>query len=669
MRKKTKNNSSINHGFKRLTLRAIVCSFVLSFIFSAGFAQLKVYPLPNSGPQKVVSKQKNKAARTEQLTPRSLPFWDDFSWTQVDQQNDTLANYPLDSLWVNNYTVWINSGLGLNPPSINVATFNGLNAANQPYSDVLVSNGFRDTLVSQPIKLDEVPESERATVYLSFFYQWSGNGEPPDTKDYMRVDFKDSDGIWVPVMTIPTSDTFREDEFYDTLVQVTGERFFHEGFQFRFMNYGRMSGPYDTWNIDYVYLNKYRDADDRYLPDRSIISTPTNLFGDFRAVPYDHFLSSANDPVKQPSFDVFNVKNDTSTLSYYASAIFTNYTDSVGVTTVVDTLGNAGASPIDGVTGIIFQREKKTVTLQHLPDRSDPFQFDPEADYADVTLKLRLFTGDVINPKTGEFANDYNPNVYKPLDFRSNDTIRADYALRNYYAYDDGFAEYAVGLTAFGNRAAYLFEMLTDEPDTLIGFEIYYPDYGVIGTLTVDFTIYNDINGLPGTPLYTLPNYTLRKSGINKFDRIPFGEQFLVPKRFYIGWRAPVGGTFRVGLDTNNDSGSKLFVNTNGTWVQNTDVIGAVMIRPLFGIGQINVGITEEDPRSHIYPNPTEGTIFIPASYELIDITTVTGRAIRYGIHGQGEYNRIQLVDTAPGLYVVRIRKEGKLFSSKLVVR
>ena len=671
MRTKTKTRSNSNGIRRRLALHAVVCCFFFSLFFLQANAQLKVYPLPKTSP-KVIAKPKMNSARTGELTPRPLPFWDDFSWTQVDLTDDTLeANYPLDSLWVNNHTVWINSGLGINPPSINVATFNGLDATNQPYSDVLVSNGFRDTLISQPINLglDEVLENERATVYLSFFFQWAGNGEPPDTRDYLRVDFKNESGAWEPVLTIPTSESFTPDEFYDTLIQVNGERFFHENFQFRFMNYGRLSGPYDTWNIDYVYLNKYRNPDDKYLPDRTIISPLTNLFGDYRAVPYRHFVNSSASPFGEPSFDVFNVKNDTSTLSYYASGIFRNYTDGVGVTTVVDTLGNAGASPIDGLTGIIFQRERKTVTLQHVPDRDDPMQFDLDADSADVTLKIRLFTGDVINPKTGDYANDYNPNVLSPLDFRSNDTIRADFALRKYYAYDDGFADYAVGLTQFGNRAAYLFEMITDDPDTLIGFDIYYPDYGVTGTLTVDFAVYDDDNGIPGNILYTRPSHTLRRRGLNNFDEVRFAEQLLVQDRFYIGWRAPIGGTFKVGLDTNNDSGSKLFINTNGTWEMNTDVVGAVMIRPVFGRPtNLIVGIPE-DVTSQIYPNPSDGMFYIPASCEIIAITSLTGRSIRYSSSDSGDYNRIQMADPAPGLYVVRLRKEGHVFSSKLIVK
>jgi hypothetical protein len=113
------------------------------------------------------------------------------------------------------------------------------------------------------------------------------------------------------------------------------------------------------------------------------------------------------------------------------------------------------------------------------------------------------------------------------LDFRSNDTLRADYWLTNYYAYDDGLADYSVALTAYGNRAAYLFEMLTTQPDTLTGFDIYYPDYGVPSNLIVDFAVYNDIDGLPGIPIYTLPSQSISRNG-SKFKRVKFGERFLV---------------------------------------------------------------------------------------------------------------------------------------------
>lgn len=668
----TTYNIKIYPGESRRILGNLCVCLILSLTLglTSAFSQLKVYPLPAKSEQSSQKgKSKNTTARTKEINPRSLPFWDDFSWTQVNTKGDTLSNYPVDSLWLHNNSVWINNGLGLNPPSINVATFNGLDASQNPYSDQILANGFRDTLMSQPIRLDEVPTGERSTVYLSFFYQWAGHGEPPDADDYLQLDFKNDQGVWESAATIRTKNTFEANVFYDTLIKVDGERFFHDSFQFRFRNYGRLSGPYDTWHLDYVYLNKNRTAEDRFLPDRSITSTLANMFGDYRAIPYHHFLESKI--LSQPTFDVFNNQNDTSTLSYSTTGTFIYFKDSIASAPyIVDPLGGAGTSPIDGATGVIFQRQRKTVTLQYVPDANDGSQFNEDADSVLVSLKVQLFTGDTFNPETGEFANDYDPAKFQPLDFRSNDTLRADYMLADYYAYDDGYAEYSVGLTAFGNRAACQFDMLRAEADTLIGFDIYYPDYGITNNLTVDFTVYNDDNGLPGISLYTLPSYTIQRNGLNKFEKIRFGEPFLVENRFYIGWKAPVGGTFKVGLDTNNDSGAKLFVNTNGSWEQNTDIIGSIMIRPVFG-GSDNIitGLPEEELQSQIFPNPNNGNFFVPNSFQILDISSVTGQHIGFMTTRNDDKQLVQLATPSAGLYIIKLRSGNTVFSSKMVVK
>ncbi|HZI24490.1 MAG TPA: T9SS type A sorting domain-containing protein, partial [Chryseolinea sp.] len=223
-------------------------------------------------------------------------------------------------------------------------------------------------------------------------------------------------------------------------------------------------------------------------------------------------------------------------------------------------------------------------------------------------------------------------------------------------------------LTAFGNRAAYLFDMLTPEPDTLVGFDIYYPDYGVPSNLIVDFAVYNDIDGLPGIPIYTLPSYSISRNG-TKFKKIRFGEPFLVKDKFYIGWKAPVGGAFKIGLDTNNDSGSKLFVNTNGFWLQSTDVVGSVMIRPVFGVGDIITGIPEEELQSQIFPNPNDGNFFVPREFKIIQISNLAGQAVSYSVQEYGENQKVNLSNASAGLYILRLQKNEQLFSSKIVIR
>jgi hypothetical protein len=364
---------------------------------------------------------------------------------------------------------------------------------------------------------------------------------------------------------------------------------------------------------------------------------------------------------------VFNVKNDITTLAYQTDAYYTAFKDGVMVSEkTISPLGPGGTTPIGGDNGVILPRERKTVTMVNIP-QADHFADDVDSVY--VSLKVQLVTGDTFNPETGAFATDYDASKFLPIDFRTNDTIRADYTLSSYYAYDDGSGEHAVGLTTFGSRAAYLFEMLRDEADTLAGIDIYFPDYGIPNPLPVDFTLYNDDGGLPGSIIATIPSITAKQNGYNQFQRIPLHDRFLVEKRFYIGWKAPVGGVLRIGLDTNNDSGSKLFVNTNGTWVQNTDVVGSVMIRPVFGEGDVILGIEDEPLVGKVFPNPSDGEFFVPKSYTLVAVNTVTGQSIGFRSEQHSDLQKIFLQGAPPGLYILRLQQGSKLFSSKIMIK
>jgi hypothetical protein len=240
--------------------------------------------------------------------------------------------------------------------------------------------------------------------------------------------------------------------------------------------------------------------------------------------------------------------------------------------------------------------------------------------------------------------------------------------MHKYYAYDDGFAENAIGLTQAGNRAAYLFDMLTTTPDTLTAFDIYFPDYGIISNLTAEFVVYDHADSVPGAVLYSLPSYTIKRVGLNNFQRIELNPPVLVKDKFYIGWKGPVGGTLKVGLDTNTDSGDKLYVNTKGSWDQNTDITGNAMIRPVFGTRTITVGIPEEK-LSNIFPNPSEGEFYIPNNYYLLQISNVTGQSIPFETQDQGENRKVLLPGVSSGLYILRFQKDGKLFSSKIIVK
>jgi hypothetical protein len=661
-----------------LSLKTILVFAALMVFFEPVVqAQWQSFPLPKAK-SSVKKHRSNPAARPQAVEPLSLPFFDDFSFTTLDDPKDTTSNIALDSLWQNvindtlsNKTVWINNGMGINPPSINVATFDGLDGNHVKYSEVVINNGLRDSLVSQPIKLGDpsVAVADRNSVYLSFFFQWAGNGEPPDATDYLLVEFKNNAGVWKPSMTIYPTPSMQTTVFYDTLVKVDGDEFFHDDFQFRFRNYGRLSGPYDTWNVDYVYLNKGRNESDTSFPDRTIASQPTSLLGNYRAIPYDHF--KLVNTLQAPKFDVYNLLEyypsdhapGFTTVSFRTEKTFTNYVDSVA--NITTTPADTAAINWENNNDVIGPLERRTITVRYLPDGSDPAQFDPDADSARVKLNIRLLTGDTFN-KNGDYADDYSAN-FIPIDFRLNDTLTVQYFMKDYYAYDDGVAEYAAGLTQAGNRAAFEYEMVTDDPDTLVGIDLYVPDYGLASNLTVDFFVYRDADGLPGDILYTLPSISIQRKGLNVFQRVRIVEPFLVDKNFHIGWKAPVGGTLKIGLDMSSSHGDKISVNTNGTWVPG-DIDGSLMIRPVFGNGDVNVGVPETLDAFGVYPNPNSGEFYIHGRYDKLTVLTITGQAVPYAAQPSGDRQKIVL-NTAAGLYILKIQQGNTVATRKIVVR
>ena len=648
-------------------------SILLLFVFTNTFAQLERFPVQRKGATSSAFTKSNTSARTKADVPLGLPFFDDFSKT-------TAGIYPNEVLWDSSFCVWVNDAMAINPPTRNVATFDGLDSAGNQYNALQVlQNGFTDSLTSKKIDLseNEVSIGERFSTYLSFFYQWQGNGEPPDPSDYLRLEFLDDQDNWVPVMTIKTKDTFDRSLFYDTIIAINDLKYFHDEFQFRFKSFGRQSGPYDTWNIDYVYLNKNRYIDDLSFPDQAASASLSNLFaGSYRAMPYDHFKAGSS--LVAPKFTVFNLREgDPDVVTYVTEATFTNYTDGIPTTTY-----DANLHPSNQTTGInddgsaaLPALTTRTVTLQHLPNISDNNQFDPSADSVKIELQVDLITGDNINNDTGLPADDYDAN-YAPIDFRVNDTIMANYTLKDYYAYDDGHAEYSAGLIQAGNLVAYEFELQGVDQDVLTGFDIYFPPYAVSSNLTVEFYVYPE-NLLetkqnasdPDPILLSLPPYTVHRKGVDEFQRVRFLPALLIPtKKFYIGWREPVSGDVLVGLDMNNDTGSKIYVNTSGTWYQNDRVVGSLMIRPIFGEGSIDPVQGIEDPiQFSLYPNPNTGTFYIEGDTDSIEIFSITGKRISFESE-KIDHRTLITVNQPSGLYVLRTSKGRASKTQKIVI-
>jgi hypothetical protein len=606
----------------RLTL---FCS-ALTILPLTTWAQLVVTPITTQ------ANVNQKNARKQSLPAMALPFWDDFS-----------APANTDSLWDSYSTVWINSDLGINPPSVQVCSFDGLNHQGLPYNltDPLAL-GYTDSLVSRKIKMADVPLALRNTVFFSFFYQWGGFGETPEPNDFLSLEFRTNTGSWETIAVLTSDDDQQPDVFYDTLIRINQDRFFHNDFQFRFRSFGRQSGRYDTWHVDYVYLNVNRTATNRFYPDRAVFKHISSPVGPYHAVPYRHFTDPVSNPAfTSPQVGLYNLSSINQPMnfdSFFKLRVYYNGTPVLS------------AGPLsDSVPSSLASLERKFFTL---PDTPPKALFTSSADSAFLKIYLRVNTRDTL--------------VSKP-DFQLNDSSYVESVFKDYYAYDDGSAEYAAGLTQAGNMAAYRFVLRASGQDTLNGGYIHYPYTGAVSPNIVTLMVWRSQNGKPGA-LLTEQTIPVRREANSKFTAFTLNPAVIVKDTVFIGWHQGSAGLVRIGLDTSHDSGNQMYVNTTGTWMVNDLVIGSLMIRPRFGTGEIVTSLPEEPaPVVDLYPNPSIGEFYLKGEVTSIEVFSITGQRVEIQTSQADSETLVRAISAQPGLYLVRYRT-GRFTQTKKVL-
>ncbi|UII24619.1 T9SS type A sorting domain-containing protein [Fulvivirga maritima] len=641
----------------KISGKVICLLFLVTACYQTVRAQISYFPIPDSQ-NTSVGKKTNSTARQQDETPLSLPFWDDFSFSD---------NSPSDSLWSTN-GVFINNGMGVNPPSIGVATFDGLNSSGAPYVNSPTSTGITDSLTSKPIELSELTVADN--VYLSFYYQYAGYGEAPEENDGLSLAFKDADGIWNTVWPLGEELTRDSLSFHQVVLQVDLEEYFHDQFQFQFAAYGRQSGIFDIWNIDYVYMNEGRslNAEDTSYPDRSISMQPYSLMGDYQAVPIDHF---SYDYFSDINFSLYNLDNpediDVDNLPRRQPYIYelyldvVSYTDSASTTTQFD-------NSSDITNSILYPQETVSITAPVSELQLNDGDIDTSMDSVFLDLKLVINASD--NLTSGQdVVGDYVPEVFAPIDFRNNDTTQVRLALKDYYAYDDGQAEAGAGLNFSGDFLAYQFTMPESLSDNITAIDIYFPYLGTSPTgRSIFLCVWDDNNGQPGT-LRARTSQSISNTGRNQFIRYSLGTEVDVSGTFYVGYLQNSNGQLGVGLDRNTDTGDKIFYNLDGTWQQNSLVSGSLMIRPVFGEFEgTTVGVENPNIQNlKVYPNPSNGEYILEGSYQEIHLTDLRGVSQQYELQEISNERHILNIKHLPtGIYILQLHSQNKTQSIKI---
>ena len=634
---------------KRYTKNYLLLTLLLSLFCQVSIAQFQIVPLKNS--------EQSKPSSTKKMA-LGLPFFDDFS-TSTNRQNL--------SKWQNGGGVLINNTFTNNHPTLNIATFDGLKANGSPYDFVnALSEGSTDTLTSLPINLFGKTVSD--SVYLSFFYRGQGLGDKPDLRDSLRLQFLTNGNIWRTVW-IDSAQTV-SNQFKQAIIPIRANIYLHADFQFRFQSYGKQSGQFDVWHLDYVYLDEIknvlksgeilRNRSDKnsvtkevtaiYTRDYATRNQTTSLLKNYSAMPMWQFLAKPERELAD------SVKSDVSNLFNNDLLIYPNYS-------VTNLLNNQTIQRRDSIATFVPRKSFSSLRVKNILDINLL-----KRDTAKAYLKVKF------DVKSGDAAA-----------FTVNDTISRFVDLHNYYAYDDGTAEQAAYLKkGFGRFAV---QFINNKPDAVTAIRVnVQPTVTNLTGKRLTFQILGNDKGKIGRVIKTISDTI----NVIKYPNTPnsFVEYKIDPvavsDTFYVGFiQFTDDEPLAIGLDINTPEFSpKHYYNISNEWVQipkadapqaNSTFVpikGSLMIRPVM-LGRTIPAkplSNEEEIQDRdlvISPNPSSSIFkWNDNSLKNVEVYDMTGRII---FQERADNQEVNLQNLRTGIYFLRLSNEKNTFVRKIV--
>lgn len=564
-------------------------------------------------------------------------FCQDSARQFFSQIDDTSA------LWLDDYA-YHNYTLAINPWSLGIVSFDGVDETGYPYFINSNQVGFADVLTSKPLRMGAAAPSD--SVYFSFVYQSGGFGDAPESGDSLILEFYSPvDATWNRVWG---ANGTTATDFTPVHFRVIDPAYFADGFQFRFRNYGSLAGFLDHFHIDYVNLKQFSGYQEHLFKDFAFVYPIPTLLRDYTAVPWDHFR---NNPLGK-------------------------MTDNLEV--VVRNGDNLPANFQDGKIDVYLdQALEGTFSMPGAVLANDPLNYAPTAvqySYHDLSGGYE-YDHTLLNDTTACFdyiataSAQYTSNPY-------NDSNVGQQKFANYYAYDDGSAEKAYGPTGTQSLLAYKFEAY--EADSIVGLLMQFvPTVNDVSNNLLLLSVWDDNGGEPGTLLYEDEFFNPRQPRYsdvrNKFEMYYFKDtmKVAVGQTFYVGWRQIDAERLGIGMDMNIDNSQNIFysVNAGASW-SNTTIPGSMLMRPVFSTRldyQLDVEENSLDDLK-LYPNPTNDNFTVKTSKRLpLIISDINGRVV-----GNGFTNTtISMFDVQSGIYIVTVIDEQtkSKVSRKLIVQ
>ena len=544
-----------------------------------------------------------------------LPIWDDFS-----------SSNKLNNLfWSEGDNVSVKDYFNIDAPSINVIEFDGLNNDGYPYSNDS-GYGVCDVLVSDKINLSS--KSLGDSLYLSFFWNFNINGEFPDYEDSLKIDFLNINDEWITVWDANGGLLNFKNQFTFDNVLVNND-FLHENFMFKIYNKGNSEGPFDSWLIDYIYLDENRNSNDSIFLDRALSFKANKIFKDHISIPYSHILSS-NSFIDSVSIKINNLDNEIQPINYTLKSFFNN----------------------DNTGYIIYDNEPLSPILSGYEDRilkTKPIEisnFLSNNDSSSIEFLFYIESGD---------------SSYVNQNLRLNDTMRFNVYFNNSYSYDDGTAEFAAGLNQ--KNSELVLKHITFTEDTLTHIEIYFPlNLYSSYSSDIELVVYKDLDNENSKIVSQLSSVNFN----DDFNLFKLDNPIIVKDSFYIGFRQFENSFLPVGLDKNSNTSEKIYYKVDNNWFQNDVIKGSLMIRPVFSKSDYVLTNTESKnfkKTISIFPNPSRGIFNLSTKVDNITIYSIDGKIVK----SAKNTDRINLQEFRNGYYLIQIEDENRIERHKLI--
>ncbi|RAK66181.1 hypothetical protein DLM85_15945 [Hymenobacter edaphi] len=603
----------------------------------------QLLPLP-ADPARARAVAPGMAARgTATTTALALPFFEDFAGQPEGKPNRTR--------WKDG-NVLVNERFSQAPPSRGMATFDGLDSLGRSYG-LPSFYGLTDVLTSQAIDLSAGRPGDRT--YLSFYWQTGSIvGGPNDERGSRQVrlvlEFLDNTGTWRQVWYNPSllfgqgTNLKTLTRFRQRFIAVNDARYFHAGFRFRFRSYGNLNGTRDTWNLDYLLLDRNRDTASVSYADLVLSAPLSSLLKRYAAMPAWQYNAAAN-PAQELNDSAFTTLNNLDTL-----VVGTPYS-------YQGTVRVLPAGPeTQFLTGSAFSAAGAKQTRLGGSVRGVPLAVG-SGTRVQHSVHLSLLSG-----------------AGSP-----NDTVRRVTEFGNYYAYDDGSAE-GTAILAQGSSLptsrAIRFEL--NRPDQVLKIRYYYAGASGSGSIpaatAVTFGVWDAAaNGQPNaTPKATVTESLPTSVAAGGFREVTFSQPVAVSGTFFIGYTQPANTTLFIqfGADLNSRLPRlTLFDRENNAWTDRAATF-APMLRPVMSSLVSSAHSAAADAAVTIYPNPSTGLVQVQGRYTRAVALDALGRPVWEQPAAQAGQGQLDLRRLPAGVYVLRLTlPDGAVGTQRVVLQ